>query len=47
MKGGGWVLNFVTCLQIFFLKKPEIHCSFLQMEGVEEVTKIGHFLWIS
>ena len=37
------VLKFVTYLQILFVFKQKIYCSFLQMEGVGGHA-IGHFL---
>ena len=36
---GEWrgVLRFATCLQILFLNKPKMYCSFLWMKGVTEL----------
>ena len=44
--GEGGVLKFVKCLQIFFVFKKEIYCSFLQMEGVGGHT-IGHIIGLN
>ena len=41
--GVGRVLNFVKCLQFFFVFKQNSYCSILQMEGVGGHT-IGHII---
>ena len=45
-KGGGGVLKFVKCLQIIFVFKQKIYCSFLPIEGVGGHT-IGHIIGLN
>ena len=42
---GKWrgVLRFTTCLQIIFLNKPMMYCSFLWMKGVTELIILCEF----
>ena len=40
------LIKFVKCLQIFFVFKQKICCSFLQMEGVGGHT-IGHIIGLN
>ena len=40
------VLKFAKCLQIFFVFKQKIYCSFLQMEGIRG-HRIGHIIGLT